>query len=55
MNESSTYIDTQLEAPLYHPQAARAVRLAGSDAVALDNDATATLTSTRCRGVAQER
>ena len=54
-NESRTYIDTQLEAPLYHPQAACAVRRAGSDAVALDNDASAILTAHRGRGVPQKR
>ena len=54
-SESRTYIDTQLEAPLYHPQAARAVRHAGSDAATLENDATAMLTAHRDRDVAQER
>ena len=54
-NESRTYIDTQLEAPLYHPQAACAVRRAGSDAVALDSDASANLTSHRGRCVPQKR
>ena len=41
-NESSTYVDTQLRRRSYHPQAAYATRRAGSDAEALENDASAT-------------
>ena len=41
-NESSTYVHTQLRRDSYHPQAAYATRRAGSDAQALENDASAT-------------
>ena len=52
---STPYYEEQLEAALYHPQAVRAARRAGSHAAALENAATAHADRTPRSRVPQKR